>query len=94
MKTVYKYDLSVEDGPTDIMMPRGAQILHVGHQGNPAAVCIWVLVDMDEPTTIAKTFYVVGTGQAIPDSSRWKHIGTVVYHPVPLVWHVFQEVIK
>lgn len=93
MKQVYKYDLAIEGGPSDIMMPRGAAILHVGHQGDPEVVHIWAMVDVSEPTTILKTFYVVGTGQDIPEPSRWQHIGTVVF-AVDLVWHVFQETIR
>lgn len=94
MKKVFKYDLPVEGGPQTVFMPRGSQILHIGHQGDPAMVCIWALVHTGEPAAIAKTFYVVGTGQELPEPSRWTFVGTVNYHPVPLVWHVFQEAIK
>lgn len=94
MKKVFKYDLPVAGGPQDVFMSRTAKILHVGHQGDPNSVCIWALVDAYEPAEMAKTFYVVGTGHDIPDAARWTHLATVNYHPVPLVWHVFQEKIR
>lgn len=94
MKKVFKYDLSVEGGPHQIFMPPGAEILHVGHQGDPAMVCIWALVDIYQEDTVSKLFYVVGTGHELPEPSRWTFVGTVNYHPVPLVWHVFQEAIR
>lgn len=76
------------------MMPRGAKVLHVGHQGDPETVCIWAQVRADEPTTMAKTFYVVGTGHDIPEPSRWEFIGTVNLHPIPLIWHIYTEAIR
>ena len=94
MKKVFKFELPVEGGPKDVMMPRGAQILHIGHQGDPNTVCIWAMVNIDEPTTMAKTFYVIGTGHEFPEPARWKFVGTVNYHPIPIVWHVFQEAIR
>ena len=93
MKKVFKYELPV-GGPQTVVMSRGAQILHIGHQGDPAVVCIWALVDIYEPTDIDKTFYVVGTGHEIPEPAKWTYVGTANYHPVPLIWHVFQEIIR
>ena len=91
MKTIFKYELPVEGGPKDIMLPRGAQVLSFDHQGDPSSVCMWALVNPDEPTKMAKTFYVVGTGHELPEPSKWTYMATVNYHPVPLVWHIFTE---
>lgn len=94
MKKIFKYELPVIGGPNAIMMPRGAQILHIGHQGDPERICIWALIDPNEPTDMAKTFYIVGTGHELPEPARWTFLGTVNLHPMPLVWHVFIEAIK
>lgn len=94
MKKVYKYELPVEGGPQAVTLPRGAKILHFGHQGDPAMICIWALINPSEPTTIDKMFYVAGTGHELPEPSRWVFAATINLFPIPLVWHVFQELIR
>ncbi len=89
MKKVYKYELTIHAGVLKMMLPKGTQILHYGHQGDPNIICIWALVDIHEKGQVEYSFHVVGTGHQIDGWENWSWVATVNYHPVPLVWHIF-----
>lgn len=82
MRTVYKYNLEVKDGPQTITMPDFI-ICHLAMQGN--RLCLWADVDTESSTRV-RTFQVYGTGHEI--NGYRKYIGTV--HAGPFVWHVFE----
>lgn len=87
MKTVYKYQLMIQD-ETCIHMPVGAEILTVAEQFG--VLCLWALV---EPwgMPMERHLRIVGTGQEVNGIERAKHIGTVSMSD-GFVWHVFEEV--
>lgn len=90
MLTVYKYDL--RPGYTDLRLPQGAKILHVGAQGDEPR--LWALVDTAQAATWDFRFLVTGTGQPITVDSPadLRHVGTVTLsiYGMPTVWHVFE----
>jgi len=83
--TVYKYELAVDDF-VNILMPIGAEVLHVDVQrGQP---CIWARVD---PTAKPerRIFRVAVTGDPL-DPAIGPHIGSFQMHDGELVFHVFE----
>lgn len=86
MKTIYKYELEVED-KQEIRMPKGAKILSVQTQhGNP---CIWTLVDNSEYHEI-RTFIMHGTDHPCEESDLI-FIGTIQMIDGNLVFHIFEQ---
>ena len=89
MRTIYKYDIPIEDSFT-VQMPHRAQILCV--QAQHARPCIWAIVDTDMPTRPHR-FQLRGTGRpcesfAIAAST---HIGTFQLRGGDLVFHLFVD---
>jgi len=90
MKTIFKYTLT---GPScEILMPKDAEILHVGEQ-HPHLV-IWALVDkkyIEEQVTENRFFYIQATGEDFSDEGL-SFVGTVQASN-GLVWHIFEDFI-
>jgi hypothetical protein len=82
-RTIWKFPFAISSC-FDIEMPKGAETVHVeAQQGVPA---IWALVDPKAPTE-TRTFYVFGTGHAIPNGFGWY---ATIQLP-PFVWHIFER---
>ena len=88
-KTVWKFPLTVTD-VQEVLMPTGAQFLHVDVQVPNAyerEFTLWALVDPQAPK-VARRIVVVGTGNPAPDDADGaEFVGTVMDDP--FVWHVF-----
>lgn len=85
MRTVWKYELSLVDGPQCRPMPRGATVLHARDQyGDP---CLWAEVDPSR-TLVDRWFVVEGTGHPIEHDGVY--VGTAMSHGGALVWHIFE----
>lgn len=84
MKTIYKYPLQLTNLQT-VMLPTGAQVLHVGMQDD--TINLWALVDTFNPLE-AQEVWMVGTGRAMPFSPVG-YLGTVFDDGY--VWHVFLQ---
>ena len=85
METIYKYRLAITDKQR-LNLPLGFKVLYVGL--DPAgAPCVWIEVDTDQETKRGKNFYVVGTGNPIPDGAN-QYVGSFVQAPL-FVWHVY-----
>lgn len=95
MRTIWKFILTLTAQCQTISMPRGGRILHVDQQnGLPT---LWVEVDSGEAKE-GRRFFVVGTGDKVPDDSVY--IGSVCVAdagaPVipgmtAFVWHVYEK---
>lgn len=86
MKTIFKYDLRVEDDQT-VDMPAGATVLCVQDQrGTPR---LWALVDPSAPK-VARTFRIHGTGHEIPDPERLAYLSSFQMAGGELVFHTFE----
>lgn len=92
--TVWKFPLGEAAvdarGALTLVMPRNAEVLHVGVQEQEGEkpktrVVIWALVDPDA-TEEERHFLLIATGQAVPDEAR--HLGT--FFMGPYVWHLFE----
>ena len=86
MSTIWKYHLHLPDDPIVIYMPKGARVLHIGQQAG--LIKMWALVD-PEADTEKRTFAILGTGGAGPESTDL-YLGTVQLGSY--VWHVFERV--
>lgn len=83
--TVWKFALALADYQA-VNMPEGAEILHLGEQGDD--LFLWARVDPERPNK-TRYFTVVGTGHIAPKSSPF--VGTVLTRGGSFVWHVFEE---
>ena len=82
MRAIWKFDIPLQDESV-IPMPDGAEVIHVGVQGD--TVVAWATVDT-RARLAEYRFQVVGTGHPLPDRLGF-HAGTV--QQGPFVWHVF-----
>ena len=86
MKSIWKFPIEITDRQT-VNMPKTATILSV--QIQHGAVCMWALVDTEEPT-VDRTFIVHGTGHpCICDASEY--IGTFQVASGALVFHLCEK---
>lgn len=91
MRRVYKYGIPIGDD-IRLMLPKGAQIVHVAAQGVPALggedPWVWALVDpsaqMEE-----RHFRLAGTGHDLPDDGL-THVGSFMLAHGALVFHLFE----
>lgn len=90
MTKIYKYPLRIVDRQT-VMMPDGARILSVGHQGDAGDLAMWARVDPSAKLQ-PRYFVIHGTGHPCEATDASRFIGTVLMqmHGAPLVWHVFE----
>jgi hypothetical protein len=88
MRTVWKYHLPIQDEPTDLTIPKGAEVLFVDDQGLGSVVSLWMLVD-PERGVVPRRFTVRCTGQPIHDDSE-QYVGSCLMYGGSLVWHVFE----
>lgn len=89
MRVVWKFGLPVTDG-VEILMPEGAEILHVANQYevNISTLEVWALVDPDADE-VPRKFTIHGTGHPVTDGGTY--VGTVISAQGRLVWHVFDH---
>lgn len=87
MKTIYKYEMPVNDDFV-LAMPLGARVLTVQiHRDRPY---IWALVDADQTATELRRFCCVGTGHPIEEDGALNYIGTFKVLVDTLVFHLFE----
>jgi len=85
IRHVFKYYLKETD-VQEVMMPTGAQILHVAQQAG--MLCLWVLVELNNPL-VERRIRIFGTGHPI-SVELGPFIGTVMMSS-GLVWHIFDQ---
>ena len=87
IEKIFKYELRIADRQF-VMMPKGAEILHVHEQND--AVCLWALVNPSHANE-ERCFEVYGTGHLIHSGMGVdrKYLGTA--HCGVYVWHVFER---
>ena len=67
-RQIWKYKLSIVDGPQRVHMPIGARIVHVAEQDGD--VCFWAQVYPDL-VRVPRDFFVHGTGHPIPGDEEY-----------------------
>lgn len=82
MRTVHKYPLVLTSEQV-LPAPVNAIPLHVDSQNY--RLNLWMEVD-DSESMLARTVYIVGTGQEIPDGAT-VYAGSAILNP--FVWHVY-----
>ena len=73
-KRVFKYTLKL-DSELEVMLPKGAKVLHFGNQYE--RLTLWAEVCPDAPLT-KRYFRVIGTGHEIPDE-ECHYIGSAIF---------------
>ena len=92
MKTIWKFELKVEDKQT-IIMPVGAEIISV--QSQHLEPVLWAMVKTDGyEETEGRIIEVFGTGQEIPEDMGIERIylGTFQLDGGSFVGHVFERI--
>jgi hypothetical protein len=76
MKRVFRYHLGDRPCDVTVLMPRGAQLLHVCGKSWPggSAVYVWALID-DAAIQDPRVFLLRETGDSIPHFSQ-NYVGT------------------
>lgn len=82
-RRIYKYRAPMPMTSSDIVLPKGAEVVHVGVQN--AQLMIWAKVD-PRAQLETRPFAVVATGHPFSESAI--HVGTVVLEQ--LVWHLLE----
>jgi DNA-directed RNA polymerase subunit RPC12/RpoP len=84
MKTIWKYELEITDGPQKIDTFAGSNVRYCAMQNG--RLCLWIEVDPLQPHE-TRVFYVIGTGH--PVSEGRYHVESV--QQPPFVWHIYEE---
>ena len=101
MINVFKTTLKIQD-EQKVSMQQGSRILKVDTQfSEDDPITLWYMCD-PEAELVEETFYVVGTGQQLPDTFPGMYVDSVQVHEViaehivgggcdgrTLVWHIF-----
>ena len=93
METIWKFEIEPKDGPIQVMMPEGAEILSTAAIGDK--VFVWAKFSTDEGTeSEPRYFEVFGTGHNIHVDMGIdrKFIGTALMYDGSLVWHIFERI--
>lgn len=83
MRTIWKFDLDVDDSAQVKNMPQDAEILFIHQQDG--LLMMWASV-VPERALVKRKFAVHGTGHPIPQDHEY--VGSAVMPP--FVWHVFE----
>jgi hypothetical protein len=87
VKSIWKFTLRVEDTQT-VSMPPDSKILTA--QAQNENVCIWALVDPNDPQRVDYPIWVHGTGHPVEDAaSQGRYVASVQLSGGALVFHVF-----
>ena len=87
---VYKYRIETLS-PFTVSMSANARVLSA--QMNHGTAYMWALT-REEDKLIDRVFYLVGTGNQLPDSAihNWKYISTFQMKDGNILAHLFEEV--
>lgn len=88
MRTIWKYPLELRQFQA-IIVPYAADLLSVQVQRN--VVCLWAMVDSDQPKKETRAIWIFGTGHEIQMPTVTQFLGTVQMESGGLIWHVFAE---
>ena len=84
-REVWKYKLNM--GKTKVVLPEGSILAHIGVQNG--CIYIWVEQQIEPADGIEHIYFVVGTGQPLPEGyAHMDHRGSVFQGP--FVWHVYE----
>lgn len=87
-RTIWKFPLTVTDRQK-VVMPKGAQILHVASQYE--IPCLWALVD-EYAEKEERLFAIFPTGNVRFDAANAKHVGSFILSGGAFVGHIFEPI--
>lgn len=86
---IYKFEIFLNDEPTNIEMPTSSQILYVDSQHNRLFIWVRVWLDLGREI-ITRSFRVFGTGHEHDKELFENYVGSTVTTDDRFVWHVFE----
>lgn len=85
MKTIYKYTLEIKDKQI-LSIPKIGEYLDF--QNQDGKIVFWMEVETDELLMSDEVFFIVGTGNPIPEEAT--HYQSSVQVGI-FVWHIYQS---
>jgi hypothetical protein len=86
-RSVWKYEVPVDDQWHEVLIPQPGRVLHVDSQGARTTVAVWAEVTPSSDELYPQRFRAFGTGQPIP--ARSNYVGSTLAGP--FVWHIYAE---
>jgi len=83
MIAIFKTTLKIED-EQKVEMQKGSRIVKAANQHGK--ITLWYVCDPEAELT-DETFYVVGTGQQLPDTFPGQYVDSVACEE--FIWHIF-----
>lgn len=81
-----------QDYSTKLCLQAFARLIKVDRDTRQSdKIALWFIINDAIPADDVRTFYIVGTGWEIPNSTNVEHVGSVHMSPAPFIWHVFEE---
>ena len=87
-RTIWKFEIP-EAEKSIVKMPKGHTTLTAQQQYS--TVKIWAVVDPTEDM-VDTTFYLIGTGNKMPEVANLKYVGTIQSYAGSQVHHLFEEI--
>jgi hypothetical protein len=88
-RVIWKYQLQMQGGPQEILMPTGAKVVHVDMQRN--LVTLWCECDPGAEME-GRSFRIVPTGGGAGVKAH--HLGTAIEERMSgqSVWHIYEAI--
>lgn len=93
MQTVWKYTITVQDDPINLVVPHGAEYLDAQPSTSSRVdeIDVWFKVNPNEGAVDHLVFVTRGTGMPVPSAASTYRATCVNGHgPLALVWHLFE----
>lgn len=87
---VYKYSFPHLRDEATFEMSSASTVVHAGLQGD--TVCIWAHVQTDDDSAkVNRRFILRGTGEPLPTTGLYQHVGSFMINDGEFVFHVFED---
>lgn len=88
MRTIWKYNILIDDEPTELQVPENGAVLTAQLQNGDLQ--LWILVEDSAPLQ-RRTFVVLGTGYPITSDITLVYVATFQLLAGKFVFHVFEK---
>lgn len=85
MKTIYKYQLKTKSKQV-LSIPKHGEFLDFQNQSGK--IVFWMEIDTEDLLMSDEEFFIVGTGNPIPEKANYYHASVQVGE---FVWHIYQS---
>ena len=86
MKTIFKYKLEITEKQV-LPIPKRGEFLDF--QNQDSEIVFWMEVDTEDMLMSDEEFFIIVTGQPIPDDAQHYHASVQIGM---FVWHIYQSI--